>query len=114
MTTQAKKRRPYSRRSDNERIADLQKRIEQLQGRVDKKQRKDLPVLREVPKVQRRLRKFVQLALDHGRQDLATSAMAFAAGLERVLEDVEPPRQRRRAGSASADHEENGSAETAD
>ena len=112
MTTQAKKKRPYSRRSDNERIADLQKKIELLQGRLDKKQRKDLPVLREVPKVQRRLRKFVQLALDHGRQDLATSAMAFAAGLERVLEDVEPPRRRR--GNASADHEENGSAEAAD
>jgi hypothetical protein len=63
--------------------------------------------------VQRRLRKFVQLALDHGRQDLATSAMAFAAGLERALEDVDLPR-RRRAGSGDAGHEENGSAEEAD
>jgi hypothetical protein len=113
VTSQAKKTRPYSRRSDSERIADLQKKIEALQGRLEKKQRKDLPVLREVPKVQRHLRAFVQLALNHGRQDLATSAMAFAAGLERALEDVDLPR-RRRAGSANEGHEDNGTADEAD
>jgi hypothetical protein len=113
VTSQAKKTRPYSRRSDSERIADLQKKIAALQGRLEKKQRKDLPVLREVPKVQRRLRAFAQLAFDHGRQDLGTSATAFAAGLERALEDVDVPR-RRRAGSADVDHEENGAADEAD
>jgi hypothetical protein len=97
VTTHARGKRPYSRRSDDERIADLQAKIDELQGRIKKKERKDLPVLREVPRIQARLRKFVQLALDHGRHDLANSAMAYVAGLERALEDVDMPRRRRGA-----------------
>ena len=91
---------------------ELQKKIDSLQTRLEKKQRRDLPVLKEVPKVQRRLRKFVQLAMDHGRQDLATSAMAFIAGLDRVLDGVEQPQRRGRASANgdSAGETENGAA----
>ena len=94
MTIQISSKRQYARRSDDERIADLQRKINQLQGRIEKKQRKDLPVLKEVPRVQRRLRKFVQLAMDNGRQDLAHSTMAFIAGLDRALNASESNRKR--------------------
>jgi molecular chaperone GrpE (heat shock protein) len=88
-------KRSYNRRSDDERIAELQAKIQALQGKLEAKQREDLPVLREIPKVQRRLRKFAQLAVNHGRHDLANSTLAFLAGLERNLNDDEPMRRRR-------------------
>ena len=36
-------------------------------------------------KIQRRLRKFAQLAMDHQRPDIANSITAFNAGLEGIL-----------------------------
>jgi molecular chaperone GrpE (heat shock protein) len=89
-------KRTYTRRSDAERIAELQTKIDQLQNRLVKQQRADMPVIRDIPKVQRRLRRFVQLAMDHGRQDLAHSTMAFVAGLDRVLSGEETSRRRGR------------------
>jgi len=82
MTNVAK--RTYRRRTEEERIADLQSKLEELQKKVESKTRKDLEVLREIPKVQRRLKKFAQLAMVHGRHDLANSTMAFSAGLDRA------------------------------
>lgn len=83
METAAK--RTYTRRSEDERIAELNAKIEKIKQRLEQKQQKDSPVMREMAKVQRVLRKFAQTALDHGRADLANSTQAFAAGLDRSL-----------------------------
>ena len=84
-STAQKARRKYERRSDDQKIADLEARIADLKARQLNKQKKDDPVLKEIPKLQRRLRKFAQLAMDHQRPDIANSITAFTAGLERIL-----------------------------
>lgn len=95
METMAK--RTYTRRSEDERIAELNAKIEKIKQRLEMKQLKDSPVMREMAKVQRVLRKFAQTALDHGRADLANSTQAFAAGLDRSLGvTLEPPKRRGR------------------
>ena len=78
-------KRSYTRRSDEERIAEISARIEKLKAKLETKQRKDSPVLQEIKKVRRVLKKFAQVALDHGRADLANSTQAFAAGLDRTI-----------------------------
>lgn len=99
MVTSAK--RAYHRRSEDQRIADLEAKIHKIKARMEMKQRKDSPVLREVTRVQRVLRRFAQTAQDHGRSDLAMSTQAFAAGLDRLVNTPdEPARRRGRASSA--------------
>jgi hypothetical protein len=93
MVTTAK--RSYTRRSEDQRIADLESKIQKIKERLLMKQRKDSPVLREVSRVQRVLRKFAQTAQDHGRADLAMSTQAFVAGLDRLANAPEEPARRR-------------------
>lgn len=83
----SREKRKYTRRTDEERIAELESKIALIKNRVEAKKRRDSPVLREAPKIQRSLRKFAQLAADHGRDDIANSTTAFLAGLERHLEE---------------------------
>jgi hypothetical protein len=78
-------RRKYQRRTDEQRIADLEKRIADLKARAAEREKKTDPVIREIPKVQRRLRKFAQLAMERKRPDIANTTTAFAAALERIL-----------------------------
>jgi len=92
-------KRSYNRRSDTERIAALQAKISHLQQKLEGRQRTDLAVVREVPKLQKKLREFAQLANDNARADIANSTIAFIAGLERMLES--PPEQPRRFRRAS-------------
>lgn len=91
-------KRTYNRRSEEERIAELNAKIERLKTRLELKQRQDSPVLKELAKVQRVLRNFAQTALDHGREDLANSTTAFVAGLDRSvgMPPAEAPRRRGR------------------
>jgi hypothetical protein len=93
MVTTAK--RAYNRRSEDQRIADLEAKIHKIKARLELKQRKDSPVLREVTRVQRVLRRFAQTAQDHGRSDLAMSTQAFSAGLDRLVSTPEEPARRR-------------------
>jgi hypothetical protein len=79
-------KRTYHRRSDDERIAALQAKIVHLQNKVETKQRPDQPVVREAPKVQKKLRDFAQLAQENGRTDIANSTIAFLAGLDRMVQ----------------------------
>jgi hypothetical protein len=81
-------KRKYTRRSADERIAELQSKIDELQKKVEAKARPDLPVIKDIPRVQLRLRKFAQLAVNYGRDDLANSTLAFVAGLDRTLDDA--------------------------
>ena len=63
---------------------------------MESRQRKDSVVLKELPKVQRTLRRFAQLAIDHGREDVSNMTTAFLAGLERAARTtVETPGTRR-------------------
>ena len=78
-------KRKYHRRSDEERIADLEKRIAELKAKQALRDKKEDPVLREIPKLQRQLRKFAQLAMDHQRPDISNSIWAFSTALDRIL-----------------------------
>lgn len=100
-------KRKYKRRTDEERIADLQRRIEELKLKKTQRAKREDPVLREIPKVQRKLRKFAQMAMDHKRPDIANSTTAFVAGLDRILR-AEAGAARTRAAQAadSVDSEE--------
>ena len=86
-------KRQYNRRTDDERIAELQSKIDSLQKKLEHKQRPDVPVIKEIPKVQRRLKKFAQFAVNYGRDDLANSTLAFVAGLERMMNEPPPARR---------------------
>ena len=101
----AAEKRSYTRRSDEERIVELERKLEGMKHRVSQKRRADSPVLRDIPRVQRRLQRFVQLAMDHDREDLANSTMAFMAGLDRVLRDTAPSRRRGRRASTEDEEE---------
>jgi hypothetical protein len=91
-------KRSYSRRTDEDRIAALQAKISSIQHKLETKQRPDMAVVREVHKLEKRLREFAQLANHHGRIDIANSTLAFLAGLDRMAgTPPEPPRRARRA-----------------
>jgi hypothetical protein len=98
-STKSRSKRSYERRSDEQRIADLQQKIQDLQHKAQAKAEKEFAaddaVLKSIPKLARHLRKFADLAMSHGRQDVATSTWAFMAGLERNLGQDEPSRRRR-------------------
>jgi hypothetical protein len=78
-------RRSYHRRSADERVADLDKRISELKAKQSARERKDDPVLREMQKLLKRLKRFIQHAHDHKRPDVANSVMGFKSMLERIL-----------------------------
>lgn len=78
-------KRTYTRRTDADRISELEEKISKIKTRIETRKLKDSPVVREAAKVQRVLRKFAQLAADEGREDLANSVTAFGAGFERSL-----------------------------
>ena len=75
-------KRSYNRRSDEELIEDLQERIKKIEGRLQARQRPDARVLKELPKVKRSMARFAQLCMDHQRNDLSNSIVAFLATLE--------------------------------
>lgn len=95
-------KRSYTRRSDEQLIHELQEKLKRVEARIEAKQRADAPVLKEITKVTRTLRKFAQTAMDYERQDLSNMTMAFISGLERAGEDIpkKKPRQRRENASA--------------
>lgn len=76
-------KRNYNRRTDEEIIDDLQNRIKKIETRLQARQRKDSPVIKEIPKVKRLLGKFAQTCVDHERGDLSNTVLAFLATLER-------------------------------
>lgn len=83
-------KRSYTRRSDEDLIQDLQDKINRVEARIAAREREDAPVLKEIPKLGRHLRKFAQLALDHDREDLSNMTLAFLSGLTRAGEEGAP------------------------
>ena len=78
-------RRSYNRRSPDQRVADIQNRIAELKAKQAAREKKDDPVLREIQKLLKRLKRFTQFALDKNRPDVANSTLGFKASLERIL-----------------------------
>lgn len=94
-------------RSDEEKIAALQAKIEMLRSKAAEASRPDQAVLREAPRLHKRLRDFAQLANDNGRGDVANSVVAFIAGLDRMIQTAPEPSRRplgRRTSDESRNH----------
>ena len=68
-----------------------------MQNKVESKQRPDQTVVREAPRLAKKLREFAQLAQENGRSDIANSTIAFLAGLDRMVHSspIEPRKGRR-------------------
>lgn len=77
--------RSYQRRTPADRVAELEQKIAALKAKQLAREKKDDPILREIRKLQRSLKRFIQLAHDHKRPDVANSAMGFKSMLERIL-----------------------------
>lgn len=97
-------RRSYQRRSADQRVADLDRKIAELKAKQAAREKKEDPVLREIQKLLTRLRRFTQFAHDHKRPDVANSAMGFKAMLERIV--VSETGARAEDSDASEDDEE--------
>jgi len=80
-------KRSYQRRDDSARIAEMEAKIVALRRKIDSRSRVDQEVVDMVPRIQKRLRDFAQLAMAKGRHDIANTTMAFMAGLDRMKED---------------------------
>lgn len=87
-------KRSYRKRNDSDRIAEMEAKIVALRQKIETRDRADQAVIDEVPKIQKRLRDFAQLAMSLGRHDIANSTMAFMAGLERMKDDQPEPLRR--------------------
>ena len=78
-------KRKYRRRSEEERIEELEQRILDIKNKLEARERQDAPALKQIPKIQARLRKFAQLSMECGRPDVSNTTIAFVAGLDRIL-----------------------------
>ena len=95
-------KRKYERRSEDDRIKDLEQKVAQLRLRLERKQRKDQPVLKEFKKVQKVLQRFAGVAHQHARADIGNMIDAFSAGLARQI-DIVPDEPRRRPRAAAGE-----------
>lgn len=86
-------RRSYSRRSADQRVADLNQKIAELKAKQAAREKKDDPVTREIQKLLKRLKAFIQASHDLNRPDVANSAMGFKSMLERILVEELGPRR---------------------
>jgi hypothetical protein len=96
-------KRTYTRRTEDDRIRELEAKLEEVKARLEERKRMDTPLLREWMKARKVLRAFQQTATDSGRSDLALSAEAFAAGLERSIHTNPEEQTRRRSKPAKND-----------
>lgn len=104
-TDESMSKRPYTRRTEEEKILELEAKIQELKQRAEMKSRKDGPVLRELRKVKKTLTRFVQTSYSCERVDLATMTEAFLAGLERSAGAVGAIEKRRGGRGAKNDDE---------
>ena len=81
-------KRQYTKRTEEEMIADLEAKIAKIKDRQETKLRKDSPVLKKWDRVKTTLVKFSQLAMDHDRADVANSVTAFLAGTGRLVNEA--------------------------
>lgn len=77
-------KRSYNRRTPEQIVADLQAEIERQKEKIEARNKASDPVLSEIPKLQKRLRKFAQLALDAKHTQIGNATTAFVSSLERM------------------------------
>lgn len=77
--------RSYNRRSPDQRLSDLETRIAELKAKQAEREKRGDPILREIQKLQKQLKQFIQVAHNNQRPDVANSAMGFKSMLERIL-----------------------------
>jgi hypothetical protein len=92
-------KRSYNRRTDSQLIGELQDKIKRVEARIAAREREDAPVLKEIIKVNRALKKFAQIATDHERSDISNMTLAFLSGLERTTREL--PRKKKKAHAES-------------
>lgn len=97
-------KRTYTRRTDEERIQDLESKLQEAREKLEEQRRRDSPILRELTKVQRALRTFSEVCRENRRLDLSNSAQAFSVQIARQCEP-ESDEPVRRGRSASSDDE---------
>ena len=81
-------KREYNRRTDEERLSELESQLEKLKSKVQQQQRPDAPVLEEIEKVKKVLTKFSQTCADHGRTDMVNTVMVCLHTLEYQAKSV--------------------------
>ena len=96
-------KRQYKRRTEDEKIQALTDKIEELKRRMERKQRKDGPVFKELRKVQKVLFQFASTAEQCERSDLSMMTQAFLAGLERASGKIPEETPERRRGRPTRD-----------
>jgi hypothetical protein len=92
-------KRAYRRRSDDERLAQLQRKLEQAQQRLKLREvRKELakhvpnPATLKLPAIIKKLLEFAAYARINGRLDYYNSTIAFVAMMDRLYhEDMHDP-----------------------
>ena len=80
--------RAYNRRTTEEIVADLEAEIARQKAKIDSREKSSDPVLKEIPKLQKRLRKFAKTAHEGKRVDIANAVSGFASSLERMYQDA--------------------------
>lgn len=103
--SQAPGKRAYRRKSNEERLEALEARLQLMKRRLaerDARTHPDAIVAREIKKLQAKLRKFGNFALEHKRADLSNSTYAFVAMLERVVQQDRDPEGREQADALEA------------
>lgn len=96
-------KRPYTRRNPEDRLRDLEAKLADAKARLEAEKERESPLYRDWQKASKILRKFIQTASDSGRSDIAISAQAFSAGIERSMRmsaEDQNPRRRGRADDA--------------
>ena len=85
-TVTGEPKRKYNRRSEQERIRALQEKLEAIKQKLEEKNKKHeiSPVVKQIPRLQKKLKQFAAFAQAGGRADIATSVLAFSAGLDRI------------------------------
>lgn len=85
-TVTGESKRKYNRRSEAERIQALQEKLEAIKHKLEEKNKKHelSPVVKQIPRLLKKLKQYSAFAQANGRADIATSVMAFCAGLERI------------------------------
>ncbi|MBM3977931.1 MAG: hypothetical protein FJ299_13215 [Planctomycetes bacterium] len=94
-------KRGYRRRSDEERLSALQRKLEEAQQRLKqrearKEMAKHVPNLAtlKIPRLTKHLREFADFARTHGRLDYYNSTIAFVAMMDRLYhEDMQDPNE---------------------